>query len=304
MKQTLRRILGPVIILATIGAFAWYLSTHPETVTQLIQTPLGAIILILALYFVSIVALAASLAISLRFYNKSMPHQENFLLTAYSSIANFFGPGQSGPGVRAIYLKLKHNVTIKQYFFVTFLYYGWFAVISGVFLGIGVLKWWQLIAAALVLTTLSYVVIQRFKQRNANASRLEVSQATFVRLMVLLGLATLVQTLFLASVYFVELRTIDSSISFLQALSYTGAANFALFVSLTPGAIGFREAFLLFSEGIHGIGREVILAASVLDRAVYIVFLGLLFLLVISMHANTKLQLKKVQQAQQAAEKQ
>ena len=71
-------------------------------------------------------------------------------------------------------------------------------------------------------------------------------------------------------------------------------ANFALFVSLTPGAIGIREAFLVFSQDLHHIPNDIIVAANVLDRAVYILFLGLLFIIVLLMHAGSKLQLQKV----------
>lgn len=297
MKQTLKRILGPVIIVATIIAFIWYLNTHPEAVEQIAQTPLWAVAAIMFLYFTTIVILAFVLSISLRYYDRRMEPQENFLLTAYSSLVNFFGPGQSGPGVRAVYLKLKHDVSIKQYVFVTLIYYAWYAVISGILVGVVVLEWWQIILGASAITTACVLFIRRHRaKQNSNTARLAKS-THFIKLTLILGLAVAVQIFVIALIYFIELRVIDSSISFMQALSYTGAANFALFVALTPGAIGFREAFLLFSESFHGISQQTVLAASVIDRALYIVFLGLLFLVVLSLHANKKLQIGKLQKA-------
>jgi uncharacterized membrane protein YbhN (UPF0104 family) len=65
---------------------------------------------------------------------------------------------------------------------------------------------------------------------------------------------------------------------------------------LTPGAIGFREAFLIFSQNLHHIPNDIIVAANILDRAVYIVFLCLLFLVVLALHANKTLQVKKIRQ--------
>jgi hypothetical protein len=74
----------------------------------------------------------------------------------------------------------------------------------------------------------------------------------------------------------------------MQAVVYGGAANFSLFVALTPGAIGFREAFLEFSRQLHHIPTSGILAASVIDRSVYVAFLGLLFLMTVGLHVGDR----------------
>jgi uncharacterized membrane protein YbhN (UPF0104 family) len=93
----------------------------------------------------------------------------------------------------------------------------------------------------------------------------------------------------IASWYFVELRAVNPSISVGQAISYSGAANFALFVSVTPDAVGIREAFLLFSQHIHHVSTKDIISANVIDRAAYVLYLVLLLLFVISLHAKEKL---------------
>jgi uncharacterized membrane protein YbhN (UPF0104 family) len=71
-------------------------------------------------------------------------------------------------------------------------------------------------------------------------------------------------------------------------ITYTGAANFALFVALTPGAIGIREAFLLFTRHLHHISSANIVAANIIDRAIFIVVLGVLFGLTLGFHAKYK----------------
>src|SRR5581483_313742 len=85
-------------------------------------------------------------------------------------------------------------------------------------------------------------------------------------------------------------HTVDRNVALHQAITYTGAAQLALFVGLTPGAIGIRESFLILTERLNHIASSVIVEANVIDRAVYLVFLGSLFLLILSMHANKKLQ--------------
>ena len=67
------------------------------------------------------------------------------------------------------------------------------------------------------------------------------------------------------------------------------AANFSLFVAITPGAIGIREAFLVFSESLHHIPHDIVISANILDRGIYVVFLGLLFLWLITTHTQVKI---------------
>jgi len=74
--------------------------------------------------------LVAITGVTLAICGKRMGLKENFMLTSYSSIANFFGPLQSGPGVRAVYLKAKHQVRLRDYTLASLLSLGLFAFFS------------------------------------------------------------------------------------------------------------------------------------------------------------------------------
>lgn len=294
MKGKLRIVLGLAVVMATIAAFIWYVSKHPEILDQLAQTSIATITLIILFYTGILGVLVLVLYCSLQFYQKHMSWQENFLLNAYSSLINFFGPGQSGPGFRAAYLKLKHDVKIKQYIFVTLLYYAFYAFFSGVLLAAAAFEWWLTAGILLAIILVCFVVVKYYLRRNKNL--LSQPARALIKPFAIIGAVTLLQVFLLWGIYFIELRSLDSSISLGQAATYTGAANFALFVALTPGAIGFREAFLVFSQNLHHIPNDIIVAANILDRAVYILFLGLLFIIVLALHANKTLQVKKVKQ--------
>jgi uncharacterized membrane protein YbhN (UPF0104 family) len=79
---------------------------------------------------------------------------------------------------------------------------------------------------------------------------------------------------------------------FSQAVIYSGAANLSLFVALTPGAIGFRESFLLFSRHLHHISNSSIVAANIIDRAMYIILLLILALFIFATHSQRRLKPK------------
>jgi uncharacterized membrane protein YbhN (UPF0104 family) len=292
MKKHLKTILGPIILAGTIAAFTYYLVKHPQTIDQLKQLPLPVILLLLGLYVVSFGALVLITRGSLRVYHKTMSRQENILFNAYSSLINFFGPGQSGPIFRGAYLKKRHNLGVKQYVYVTLVYYGFFAVISAMFVMIGTRPWWQTALAMAVVAVGSLWFVRRYQKR----SHIDTEGGLNPKTIAWLFGATVLQLGTIAVIYGIELHAIGAQVSVGQVLAYTGVANFALFVALTPGAIGIREGFLVFSQNLHHIDATNIVAASVVDRGVYLLLLGLLFLLVIGLHAKDKLHVNQLTQ--------
>lgn len=298
MKKHIKAILAPIILIATVAVFAWYLHGHPEIVDQLKRINPALLIVLVLLYCVTFTAVVAQLQISVLMYKKHMGIRDNFLLSAYSSLANFFGPGQSGPGVRGLYLKKRVGMRIKDYIFATLLYYACYAVISACLMLGGVRPWWQTAGFVVVAGVASVLVIRWYMRR----SKLTESRAAILKFGGWMFVATAVQLLVQVVIYSMELRATGSHASLGQMISYTGAANFALFAALTPGAIGIREAFLVFTQNLHHIGNNTIVTANIIDRAAYIVFLGLLFILVFGLHANRRLKLRQLQQESETKE--
>lgn len=288
-KPNTKSIVVIAIIAVTFALFARFLANHPGYVDNLLSTSPLVVLSIVLVNLLGVGVLTLLYRITLNITGHRMPDKENFLLTIYSTIANFFGPLQSGPGVRAAYLKSKHGVMIRSYTLATLVYYGFFALISAAMLGIATRPWWQTLTGIIAVGIGSYGVITVLHKRYAKEARLLVLSR---RLLSLLFLLTLIQLLLIGLRYFIELRSIDETVSVGQALSYTGAANFSLFVSITPDGIGIKEAFLLASQGVHGIAASTIVAASILDRATYIFTLFLLFLATLALHAKDKLHIK------------
>lgn len=273
------------ILVVTIAAFAWYIKTHPEQLAQLKATNPAWLALILLANIGGMAALVGLYQVLVRMVGVRLPATENMLLTIYSSIANFFGPLQSGPGVRATYLKAKHGLPLKRYVLVTLVAYAAFAVLSAFCLAVGTRPWWQTVLAVLGAVGASTLVIRWLSKRNSSESKHLILSAPLVSGVIVF---TALQILFLTLRYYLSLRASGTDVSLGQALSYTGAANFALFVSITPDGIGIREAFLLFSQNIHGVATSDVVAASLVDRAAYVLFLGLLFILALGLHAKDK----------------
>lgn len=273
-----RSIAGLTVLAATILIFVYYFATHPATGQQLRRVSATALGLILVLYLVSIVILALITLATLRLCKVRLDNREGLLLTAYSSVINFFGPLQSGPAFRAVYLKKKHGLKLKDYGLATLVYYFFFGASSGLLLLSGLLKWWLIVPlSAAIALALAVRYSSRLKQR---------FQVLDLRDWYYLAAVTLAQVMLMTLIYYVELSRVAPGTSYSQTVIYTGAANLALFVSLTPGAIGFRESFLAFSQRLHHVSGTAIVAANVIDRAMYIVLLLILALFIFGSHAQ------------------
>jgi uncharacterized membrane protein YbhN (UPF0104 family) len=283
MRRNLWRPIAIVtILILTVGVFANYFVTHPATRQQLHATTPTVLISLLALYLIFMLSLGLIFQATLKLCRITLPRQETLLVTMYSSVINFFGPLQSGPAFRGVYLKQKHHVSLKNYSAATLAYYGFYALFSGLLLLSGVLGWWLIVLIVLsvgLFVGLRYVklpIIQRFWQLNLQG-------------LYAMAAATFIQISIITALFYIELRAVDPHVTFSQTIVYTGAANFALFVSITPGAIGFRESFLVLSQHLHHISNSTIVAANLLDRSAYISMLLILVVIIFGTHAHNRL---------------
>ncbi len=279
IRRYARPILAFAVLAMTIIGSIYFLLHHPAVGHKLIATNKLILLQLLLLYFLFMGSLWLVFRSSLVICNIRLPKRETMLVTAYSSIINFFGPLQSGPAFRMLYLKKRHSVSLKQYGSASLLYYFFYALYSGFFLISGLLKWWTIPLLALANVIL-YILILRY------GAKLKLLSFTKIKGIALTALSSFLQVSVFAVIFYVELHSVDASVTMSQALVYTGAANFALFVSITPAAIGFRESFVLLTQQLHHISSTTIVAASLLDRGVYVSMLILMGILIFGSHAK------------------
>jgi len=265
-KLIFKKILAIAIIVLTLTVIAVYYIKNPVVFDQLKQTPPYVVALLFGLYLAFIISLAIINDATLKLCKKPIEANESIKVTMYSSFINFFGPLQSGPAFRAVYFKKLHGVEFKKFTLATIVYYICYALISGVFLLASYVSW-ILLPVAIGLLLAVVVIIKKAPRQLKQFKLLSLNFLPYM------ALATMLQLTLQALIYYFELKSLVPNLNILQVLAYTGAANFALFVSITPGALGFREAFLLFSEKIHQIDANAIIVATTLDRAVYVLVL-------------------------------
>ena len=297
--QNLKKYLGYLVIIITIVGFGVYLKLNPAVIDQLRSTKISTIVIVLFLYSFMTGILIIISKVLLRLSDMVLSEKENALMIMYSSVVNFFGPLQSGPGFRVVYLKKKHDINIRKYLSANVVYYSFFALISGSFILSGVISMGYALllgVLAICIAILSPNVFRYIPVIGSSKyfSNIKEVASKFRKEIVMLALLTATQLVTITGVYFVELKSIDASVQFWQAIIYAGAANLSLFVSLTPGALGFRESFLFFSQRLHQINSDTIVAASILDRALFVLFLALMMLVILLVHGKQLLSVGRI----------
>jgi uncharacterized membrane protein YbhN (UPF0104 family) len=271
------------LVLVVLGAFGWYLIRHGELVDAVQRAPRWVLGLLVLLYVAWFATLVGTVHATFAICGRRLGAREEFLLNAYSTLTNFFVPGQGGVAVRGVYMKKRYGLALRTYSLATFLYYACFAAISGLFVVVPTVSWRLSSILAFAMAALGMALLRLSRlSRGRWLPDLRITPWTLS----LLAAWTVANCLVQAVIYWIELRAVLPAVHWSQVFTYTGAANFAQFAALTPGAIGIRESFLLFTERLHGIPTQVVLAASILDRASFVLFLGALFGLSLASHAR------------------
>jgi hypothetical protein len=277
-----KKAISIAIIILFFGFFGYYIVANPSVMESVAQVGPLVALSVLLLYLLVLLTNVGIMHISIRLHDKHLALRQNFPLMIYSSLVNFFGPLQSGPGVRAIYLKAKIGLRIRDYTYATLVYYLTFGLLNLSLLFITVSVW--ITVAGVIIAAIFTLLSSRFF---SSPRRRLYALGIFT--------ATLVQVALMVGIYTIELQAVSTtqSLTLLQTASYTGSANLSLFVSLTPAGVGIREAFLIFTQSLHQVGLSSIVASGIVDRALYIVFLGILFIISSSMHLRQLFASKK-----------
>lgn len=277
-----KKSLGVILIIGFLILFGYYIAANPSVIEAVMRINPFIGLFILILYFGVVLTNFAIMYMTIKLREKTLPVKSGLLLTMYSSVVNFFGPLQSGPGVRAIYLKSKIGLRIRDYTYAMLFYYVAFAALNIALLFINTL-WWLTIIGIIGAVALTILGTRLLRLTSLN------------KFVILIFVVTLIQIIFMVIIYTMELTAINPSANFsiAQTISYTASANLSLFVSLTPGGIGIRESFLIFSQSLHHIQLPSIIAAGVVDRALYIIFLLIIFVVSSSLHLQQTFMSKK-----------
>ncbi len=304
MNLPTRRIaakLTGLISFAVLIIFGWYLVANYHSFKQLLDIPLLFVLALVALNVVKIYNNGLFIKYSLDFYDKHIGDRESFYVALLTAIGNFFGPFLGGAGVRAIYLKKKHRLsytdfaaTLSGFYFITFIVNAAIGLLALVVIQaqLHLASWIMYITfagwltASLVLAEVKNIDrIADLAKRASFLGRLTTYINNSVhgwqaikrdkKLIARLNRVTVYGFLILYAITYIEFRAVHVNASIASLSLYVTISALSLLVSVTPGAIGVREAMFIFTSRLISLNTSQILAIAVIDRAAtFVVLLG------------------------------
>lgn len=297
LASTLRSrtgLLQWLSIAASVAFVAWILVTRREELAQALQITPQLFALISASALATFVVNGLELKVLAGRFGNHVPFRDSFLLGLMVSTLNYL-PMKTGTMLNGVLLKVRYQVTFAHF---TALVAGssvihlWVALVlaGSVLIAQGhdpVLAWTFALAPTVVVAGLIVWGRRRTHGRlDAHDSRLVRAAGRAVDGMSLIfsspRLLVIEVALNVALIALASLRTmwafdaLSSSAGFASSLVVTAVGILAARLSVIPGGIGFREGGSAAGAAFAGIPASLGLAASVIDRAVTLVWLLLL----------------------------
>jgi uncharacterized protein (TIRG00374 family) len=289
-----KRLVKLFVLLVFLAVFVAYYFANRQDFSVLANVGVGLLVLILIGQIVVMVTNALLLSALCTGFEKNLSFKNSISLTIKSSIINFFGFLQGGVGYKAYYLKKKFKLQYSKFFLIFMANYLAIFSVSSLLALIGLIirkaeghsiNFALLLLFLIIELCIAGIMLFGHKLHFSKEGRLTryINQSVTAwssiaknkKVLLKLFLFSLLQCLSLSFIFYLELRAIGLSPSIASVLIYSGLANLALFLAITPGAIGFRESILIFSQTSLSIQTSDILASSLLDRAIYFLLLGI-----------------------------
>lgn len=301
-----RKLASLTILVVSIVVFTIYFIKHREDFTPLLHVnPVYLGLLVLA-YTGSLFINGIFIKVILVPFNKVISVSESFYVSLISSVGNYFAPIGAGLGFRAVYLKRRHNLaygdfiaTVAGNYVLVFLV----TSLAGL-IGLGLTRhqtghaYWVLMAVFAGLFVID-LMLMSVKIARFIASQLErLRFARFIARLLqkivegwlliindkrlitrLLGLTVIGLPLLLLTIWLV-LSSIHLHVSFSGLLLLAALSSLSVFINITPGNIGIKEAVFIFSSQAIGLSTPQILSYSLIDRGVLfaVLFFGWVFI--------------------------
>lgn len=299
MKPPHKTLISISILITIVALFLYYIYNHIsdfKTIFSLAFT-FKTFFLLFIFVIISISNIFSNgllLDILTSAFGIKLKLRESFGLAMITRFYNTITPAHGGMGVRAIYLKKKHEfpyvhflATLSAIYVIIFLIGSFVGLLSIFFIWLyyGLFNWIIFYLFLVIFVVLSCAII--FSPKLPEAKNKWLNRFIKVingwhlikdnkKIIFVTALISLIQ-LVLGAVNFMILYSIfDIQLSFFKALFIASIGSIAILVSITPGNLGIGDAINIFSAAIIGVGLTEAVAATILGRAINLLIIFIL----------------------------
>ncbi len=299
-------------ILILVILISWFVGYFYQNIDEFKQLKVVNAVYITPLFFLFTLLLINDGLISkylLESFNIKLKFKEWFGLSVINTAGNYLTALRGGAVARAIYLKKIHQLsysyflsTLAGIYIIIFLVYSFIGLLTMAFLYYSLEIFNVLIFVVFLAVFLSLLGIVFFSPKIKKTKYSFINKFVNVingwyliksnrKLLVFIGFISLVNLAIMVSGLLLEFKVFNIEIALSSVLFLTIVSTLSLFISITPGALGIREAIVVFTATVVNIPVSQMLAVSILDRVIslaVIFILGPIFSYILMNQKNDK----------------
>lgn len=284
-------------VLVLVILITWFGVYFYQNINEFRQLKIVNVIYVAPLFFLFMLFLINNgliLKYLLEPFGIKLKFKEWFGLSVVTSLGNYLTPFRGGAVARAVYLKKIHQFSYSHFlstltgiYVVIFLVYSFVGLLAMAFLyySLGIFNILIFIIFLSLFLFLSGIVIfsPEIKETKysfinkfinvINGWHLIKSNKKTLMVTVLISAGNV---LIMVLTMFLEFKVFGVEMSLLSALFLSIVSTLGLFISITPGALGIKEAIVVFTAAVVNVPAPQMLAVSILDR---IIGLAIIFIL-------------------------
>jgi uncharacterized membrane protein YbhN (UPF0104 family) len=309
-----KRLVGSVATGAVLTLFVVYALNNRESFSGLLEVSWATLLLVAVGRLLIFFSNGMFIKWTAEAFTRRLSMGEGIYVGILSAVGNFFGPLLGGASIRAVYLRRVHGLPYSKFTSTLMVYYVVLFGINFALALVGLLivdvegtpyLLLALFGGGLVLlvasvfvrlprrvgvdgsagTTLTQRIVRHLKDIDEGWRRLLGMPRLLFELVGLAALSVAAQFL----IAFVSFDAIGADISWAALAVYVSIVAISLLVSVTPGAIGIREAMLFLVSQTLGVTNAEILQVATIDRGVTFALLLILFMVTRSARLRLKL---------------
>lgn len=309
-----RTLLKPKIwvTLIILMVFVVYIANNINDFKPLLDVNPLYLCIIASIVIISIVSNGIFTKFVMESFKKPIDTRESTYVSLIASVGNFFAPAGSGFGIRAVYLKKKHGLAYSDYmtllsgnYVIVFLVVSLLGMVSLGFIHVGYSVaerlLWLMFVGLFVLSVALLIIrvprkLQNLKPKNQYVAslyeiivRVSVGWSEITRnrvLMIKLVCLVLFNTLMGMASTFLIIKSLHLHVGLPSLALFSALSSLAMFINITPGNLGIKEALYVFSSGALGLTTDQIISVALIDRIVLFVVLLVLWLFFVKDKVN------------------
>ncbi|MBN2016436.1 flippase-like domain-containing protein [Candidatus Dojkabacteria bacterium] len=222
----------------------------------------------------------------LKIFNVKLAFKEWFGLSVINTMGNYLFPFRGGTISNAVYLKGKHQFPYSSFISIlsaTYILVFWVISIVGT-ISLLIIKFMYNVfsiplTVVFIFSFIFLTVIIAFSPTIKETPYKTLN--TFIKIindwkgisshkrtLLIVASITFVNILLTTFNTYLEFQILGKEVSFIKLVLLSVFSSFSLFISITPGNIGIREAFSAYSGNVVGLLPAEVITVSIIDRAV------------------------------------